>query len=74
MLKSVQAAVSGSEISPAQELNELWNTLPVEDVVELKHFIEHYAMLVLCYSSWPPLTCATTWAQQASTNLHVFAQ
>ena len=44
VLKSVQATVSASEISPTQELNELWNALPVEDVVELKHFIEHYAI------------------------------
>ena len=44
MLKSVQAAVSAREISPTQELNEFWNALPVEDVVELKHFIEHYAI------------------------------
>ena len=37
-------SVSASEISSTQELNELWNALPVEDVVELKHFIEHYAI------------------------------
>eukprot|EP00117_Sycon_ciliatum_P047559 scpid70017/ scgid33963/ len=47
-LKSVQAAVSANDISSPQQGNEgtlPWNALPVEDVVELKQFIVHYATI-----------------------------